>query len=288
MQPIKLITLFSVVALASSPAFSATQREPTRSPATLPQAPPPPYAMVADLVLRSPIVLDSVIRSVVRLKGAQAVGVPTGKTRLYVEADVRALVRGPHDVPARIGWVLDVPLGEHGRVPRLAKQHVLVFARPIKGFTAQIQLTGDSAMLDWTPAADARTRAVIKETLAPDAPPRITGIGHAFHVAGALSGEGETQIFLGTEDSRPVSLSVLRRPGEQPRWAVALSDIVDEAAAPPAPDTLLWYRLACGLPPALPDSAVEGLSPADQAAARRDYALVLDSLGPCVRSARAN
>jgi hypothetical protein len=82
----------------------------------------------------------------------------------------------------------------------------------------------------------------------PGAAPRITGIGRAFHVPGNLPGESETQIFLQTADSRPVSLSVLRRPGETPRWAVALSEIVDEAAVPPAPGTLLWYRLACTLP----------------------------------------
>src|SRR5207253_7979853 len=106
-------------------------------------------------------------------------------------------------------------------------------------------------------------RRIAADLVAADTPPTITGIGNAFHVPGALPGEGETQIFLTTADNRPVSLSILRRPGEQPRWAVALSEIVDEAAAPPARDTLLWYRLACSLPAALPAASTASLAPPD-------------------------
>ncbi len=95
---------------------------------------------------------------------------------------------------------------------------------------------------------------------------------------------GETQIFLQTRDGRPISLNVLRRPGETPRWAVALGEIVDRSARPPAPDTLLWYRLACALPPALPDSSAASLAAADAEATRADYALVLKGLGPCARA----
>ena len=99
----------------------------------------------------------------------------------------------------------------------------------------------------------------------------------------AVPGEGETQVFLQTADQRPVSLSVLRRPGEEPRWAVALSEIVDEAAGPPPRDTLLWYRLACGLPRALPPRSTAALAPGDAEIAQADYRFVLAALGPCVR-----
>ena len=64
------------------------------------------------------------------------------------------------------------------------------------------------------------------------AAPRLVGIGKAFHSPGSLPGESETQLFLLATDNRPVSISVLRRPGQAPRWAVALGEIVDEAAAP--------------------------------------------------------
>ncbi|WP_333928442.1 hypothetical protein [Sphingomonas sp. LR55] len=170
-----------------------------------------------------------------------------------------------------------------GRVPKFKKARVLIFARPVAGAVNQVQLVAPDAQLDWTPASDARARRIAKDALASDAPPVITGVGNAFHVAGALPGEGETQIFLTTADQRPVSLSILRRPGEQPRWAVALSEIVDESAAP-APETLLWYRMACALPPTLPERSTTSLEAADATIAREDYAFVLAALGPCGRT----
>jgi len=119
--------------------------------------------------------------------------------------------------------------------------------------------------------------------LAPGAPPPVTGITSAFHVPGSLPGESETQIFLRTADNRPISLNVLRRPGEQPRWAVALGEMVDNSAEPPRRDTLLWYRLACGLPRQLPAAALDQIDIPARAGARADYQLVLDGLGACQR-----
>jgi len=65
---------------------------------------------------------------------------------------------------------------------------------------------------------------------------------------------------------------------------VALSEIVDDAAAPPAPDTLLWYRLACTLPPRLPSAALSEAGPAEAQAIQADYRLVIEGLGPCARN----
>ena len=244
----------------------------------------PPFARLADLTLAAPVVADAVVRSTARIKGAEAAGVAPGLQRLYVTVDVTALIRGAAGVVPRVGYLLDVPTDARGRAPDLKKARVLVFARPVAGSADQLQLVAAGAQLPWTPAADAAVRSVARAALAPDAPPAITGVASAFHVPGALPGEGETQVFLRTADARPVSLSVLRRPGERPRWAVALSEIVDEAAGPPAPGTLLWYRLACGLPAALPEASTAQLEPSAAAAAREDYRFVLDALGPCGRA----
>jgi len=243
-----------------------------------------PYADVADLVLAAPVIADATVRSTTRLKGVDAAGVAPGLQRLYVEADVAALLRGPGELPPRIGYLLDVTPDARGRLPKLKKARVLLFARPVAGMPGQLQLVAPDAQANWSAALDSRVRQVASDLVAAAAPPAITGIGNAFHVAGALPGEGETQVFLQTADGRPVSLSVLRRPGEQPRWAVALSEIVDEAAGPPARDTLLWYRLACGLPRALPPRSTAALEAADAESARADYQLVLAALGPCTRS----
>ena len=242
------------------------------------------YSDIADLVLSAPVIADATVRSTTKIKPAEAPNLAAGHVRLYVEVDVTALIRGADGLPPRIGYLLDVMPDAAGRVPKFKKARVLIFARPVSGAVNQVQLVAPDAQLDWTPTADARARKIARDALATDAPPVITGIGNAFHVPGALPGEGETQIFLTTADQRPVSLSVLRRPGEQPRWAVALSEIVDESAAPPAPETLLWYRLSCALPQALPDRSTGSLEAADATIAREDYAFVLAALGPCGRT----
>jgi hypothetical protein len=232
--------------------------------------------------LLAPLIIDARVRSATRIKGAEAATVPAGYARFYVEADSSALIRGPAGLPVRIGYVADVPLDSRGRAPKLKKQRVLLFARPVQGRADQVQLVDADSQLIWSPELDAQVRGITTEVLAADAPPAITGVGNAFHVPGSLPGEGETQVFLQTANGAPVSLQVLRRPGEQPRWSVSLGDIVDESAGPPRPATLLWYRLACGLPRELPASALEASDAANAAIAREDYAMVLAALGPCI------
>lgn len=276
----RTIASAALLALATTAALPAAAAQDRGMMA--PQGPAAPaYAELAGLVIDSPIVLDATIASTVRIKGAEAAALPPGTVRFYVEADVTALIRGPGAIPPRIGYLLDVPLDPGGRVPRYKKTRVLLFARPVPGNPGQVQLTGPDAQRGWNPALDSLTRRIARELVAADAPPVVTGIGNAFHVPGSLPGEGETQVFLTTRDNRPVSLNILRRPGEQPRWAVALSEIVDDAAGPPQRDTLLWYRLACALPRTLPARSTQALEPADAAVAQEDYRFVLEQLGPC-------
>ncbi|WP_034156617.1 hypothetical protein [Sphingomonas sp. ERG5] len=256
---------------------SAAQRAPAAAP--LPE-PPPPYAVFADLVLAAPVIVDAAIRGATRIKGPEALNVPQGFARLYVEADVQALIRSSAPLPPRIGYVLDVPIDARGKLPNLRKFRVLLFARAVAGATGQIQLVRPDAQRAWTPGADELTRRITTETIAVDAPPVVTGIGNAFHTPGNLPGEGETQIFLTTADSRPVSLNITRRPGEERRWSLSLSDVVEQAAPPPPGDTLLWYRLACALPAALPNMGQDG---ENAAVARDDYQFVIESLGRCDR-----
>ena len=74
---------------------------------------------------------------------------------------------------------------------------------------------------------------------------------------------------------------VTTRPGMPRRVAVSRSDVIDESAAPVRPDTLLWYRLACTLPAALPAAAG-----GDDAALAADWQAAMASLGPCQRQPR--
>ena len=277
----------AALALALAAPLGAQTSAPPASGAATSEQGAPAYADLADLALASSVIVDATIRSAARIKGAEATGVAPGAQRFYLEADVAALIRSSGAIPARIGYLYDAPLDARGRAPKLKKARVILFARPVAGRAGQLQLAARDAQIAWTPAADARARRIARELASADAAPAITGVGDAFHVPGALPGEGETQVFLRTADARPVSLSVLRRPGEERRWAVALSEIVDEAAGPPARDTLLHYRLACGLPRALPPESTTRLAEADAARAQEDYAFVLERLGPCGRTRAA-
>jgi hypothetical protein len=101
-------------------------------------------------------------------------------------------------------------------------------------------------------------------------------------VPGVLPGASETQVFLLTTRNQPISITVRREPNLQPRWFVSLSEFVDAGATQPAPNTLLWYRLACSLPARLPPASLSEV-PEHGDAIAADYALIRQGLGPCGR-----
>lgn len=243
------------------------------------------YADLADLALTAPIVAHVRITRAVRLKGAEAGTVPLGKSRFYVEADMVSLIKGPRGLPAKVSYLVDLPNDAKGRPVKIAKNsEYLLSAAPVPERPGELRLAAPDAQLVWTQDRAMKMRQILSEASRTDAPPQLAGIGRAFNVPGSLPGESETQVFLQTADGRPVSLSILRRPGEQPRWSVALSEIVDDAAAAPQPNTLLWYRLACTLPPTLPRQSFSDAEPERIGAIQADYQLVLNQLGPCARS----
>jgi hypothetical protein len=211
--------------------------------------------------------------------------VPPGRTRYYVEADILSLIRGPTGLAPRVHYLTDVPNGsDNGTKLQRKAEYLLLAAIGGRVDPAEVRLATSDAHIPWTPELGIRVRTLLKEAAAPNAPPAISRVASAFFVPGTLPGESETQLFLLAASGKPVSLNVLRRPGQTPKWAVALGEIVDESAAPPVPNTLLWYRLACGLPRSLPPASLAEVDPQSAAAIRADYALVLDRLGPCERN----
>lgn len=241
----------------------------------------PSYAQTAGLVIAAPLVIDATIRRATALRAERAPGVQPGHARFYVEAQVSGLIRGRGGVAAQIAYLADVPLDSRGRAPRLKRLRVMLFARAVPGKPGEVQLIRPDGQLAWSPALDAQVRAIAAEVVRPDAAPQITGVGSAVHVPGNLVGEGETTIFLQTPDQRPVSITVVRRPGQQPSWSVSLSEVVTDTTGEVRRDTLLWYRLACSLPAQLPARSVEAGDAAYAAIAREDYAFVLAQLGAC-------
>ena len=243
------------------------------------------YADLADLSLTAPFVAHVRIADVDVLSEREAPNVAPGYRRFLVDADVVALIRGPEASPQRITYLVDLPNDPRGRSARLReREEKLVMATPGGNRPGEVRLVAPDAQISYSPLLADRLRGLLREATGASPPPRITGIGRAFHVPGSLAGESETQIFLQTQDERPISLNVLRRPGEQPRWSVALSEIVDDAAGPPQAESLLWYRLACTLPPTLPARSLAEAGPDERRFIQADYRLILERLGPCLRT----
>ena len=266
------------VTMPSAPAASQTP----------PVAPLPAYsyADVADHAVGAATIIDARIRRVREVEPARATGLAPGHVRFYIEGEVQGALFGRDPVARRVAWLADLPRDAQGRAPRPPRGRMLLFARPVT-VSNQLVLVSPRAMLPWSAEVEAHARTIAAELARGAAPPAITGVAQAFHVPGTVAGEGESQIFLSTATGDPVSLTILRRPGQQRQWAAAFGEIVDEAAGPPRPGTIGHYRLACGLPPTLPAAALRDASPAEAATARDDYAFVRARVGPCVRGTAA-
>ncbi|MEM7667011.1 MAG: hypothetical protein AAF250_14230 [Pseudomonadota bacterium] len=241
------------------------------------------YADLTALAEASELVIRAEIRRQTRLKPERAPGLAPGFARLYIEADTQALIAGSTSVGESLAYLVDVPLNEKGKPPKLKRREMLLFANAVPGQRGSIQLAGKHAQFDYSPALEARLRPILTGLVAADKPPVITGIADALAVPGTLVGESETQVFLTTDNGSPVSLSVIRRPGQQPAWGVSWGEIIDSSARPPQGQTLRWYRLACSLPNRLPSSANLARDPTARNLAARDYAFIMDELGPCER-----
>lgn len=247
-------------------------------------APPPTYADLADLADAADLVVHAKVTKAIPVPAERAGNVAAGQARLYVEAETMALIAGSAPIGQSLKYLVDVPLDAKGKVPKLKKREVLLFARPVAVRPGELQLVGPDAQLGWDPVLDSRVKPILAALAADDAAPAVTGVRDALAVAGTLAGESETQIFLATRSGDPVSLTVTRRPGMAPLWGVSFGEIVDQSARPPERDTLAWYRLACFLPPQLPASANLAQDSASRGRAVQDYRFVIEQLGPCPRT----
>lgn len=251
------------------------------------------YADLVDLAESAPLVLSVEIRDAIKLPpkqlaAAQAQGAsppPDGFTRAYVEARGITALRGAMPAGMELRYLADVPSDAKGRVISLKKARAILFARAGAGGSGEIQLIASDAQRPWSAPLEARITAVLAELAAP--PPQFTGITMALYQAGALAGDGETQIFLSTRTGTPAAIIVQHKSGQPPRWSLSLSEVVDASGLPPAPETLLRYRLSCmrpsALPETLPPAANVGEAQADRDRAAADYAMVRADLASCER-----
>ena len=242
------------------------------------------YADLADLADSSGLVLHAQVRKMARVDDERARGLKPGMGRFYIQATTKALLTGKAPVGESIAYLIDLPLDARGKAPKLKKQDVLLFARPVPGRPGEIQLVSPGAQQLWSEQTEARLRGVLQALVAPDAPARVTGVRELLNVPGNLSGQGETQIFLATKDGSAASITVRHEPGAPPAWGVSFSELVADVGHPPQQDTLEWYRLACFLPDAVPPRANVSENYAARRQAEADYRMVLGELGPCKRT----
>lgn len=253
-------------------------------PAPVEQQQAPTYADLASLAEAAPLAVRATVREQATVKPERAPGLQPGHARLYVEARTSALLAGSAPLGESLRYLVDVPLDAKGKVPRLKKKDVILFARAVPSRPGELQLVAPDAQLIWSQALEDRVRPILAAFVARDAPPRVVGVRDALSSAGNLAGESETQIFLETEGNEPAALTVIRRPGMAPRWGVSFTELVDQSARPAQPGTLPWYRLACALPAELPADALYSDNATDRSRASQDYAFVMAQLGPCERN----
>ena len=153
------------------------------------------YADMADLADASALVAVVRIRSIIKLDPKRVADVPAGYQRLYIEADVDTLIRGDGGISPTVRYLYDARLNPRGKLPKLKKAQMILFARRAER-PGEIQLVARDAQIPADPAAIQQVKAILSELVANGAPPRIIGVGDAFHVKGTVAGESETQIFL--------------------------------------------------------------------------------------------
>lgn len=285
MLTFKFPSIIAVIALVLPASIALAQ--PVASPVSFAvPATNTSYADIADLVVISPLIVDATVRKATKVPMEQAVGVPANLQRLVVEADVTALVRGNDGIAGTVRFLLDVPKDAKGKIPKLKKQRYFVLGSKATGTPGTIRLSRPDALVAWSASNDAMLRAITKEAVIIDAPQPIIGLTSGFHSPGTIIGEGETQIFVEAKGNQIYSLSVFSQPGSPKRWAVSTGEVIDESASAPAKNTLLWYRLACGLPRALDAKLVETTETESVTKAQSDYRFIIESLGPCDRARR--
>lgn len=164
----------------------------------------PTYADIADVADAAEVVARVQIRKQAVVEPERAPGLEPGHVRLYIEARTQALLTGTAGLGESLRYLVDVPLTGEGKAPKLKKRDALIFARTVRGRPGEVQLVGKRAQMLWSEALEAQVRPILSELLAADSPPSITGIRDVISVAGNLTGESETQIFLDTEQDGPV------------------------------------------------------------------------------------
>jgi hypothetical protein len=234
------------------------------------------FVDIADLTVAAPVIVQANIVRSERLSDRDSPGLANGHVRTLITAAIDSAIVAPGAIPAELTWLWDAPLDSKGKLPKQKDRAVMAWVTPPSA-DGKTRLIAPNALQSWTPALDAQVRAIATEARS-GATPKITGVTNGFRADGTVAGESESQFFLSTDDGRGATLVVTNRPGSPRRVALSRGDVIDESAIVVRNGTLLWYRLACSLPAALPAKAG-----GDDRALAADWTAAMASLGPCQR-----
>ncbi len=239
------------------------------------------YDDIMGITLESELVVDIIVRKIKNLPDSQTIGVRSNRKRILIIGEVQSLIRGKNGLNSQVQFLFDAPIDSRGKIPKLKKMRFIAFGRHVAGSSDFIRLSRTASMLKYNDRMNNMVRSIIREIIADNAPQKILSISSAFHSPGTIIGEGETQIFLNTEFGQPMAISVTSKQGQNRRWSVSTTEVIDINATEPSRLSLLGYRLACSLPKALNPSIIESDNQENREKAISDYILVLDSVGPC-------
>lgn len=244
--------------------------------ASVPALAEPDFAVVADLTVAAPVVVQARIARAERLPDRDSPGLAPGHARLLVTAALDSAIVAPAPVPAELTWLWDAPLDAKGKLAKRKNLPVMAWiATPSPD--GKTRLIAANAQQPWTPTLDSTVRGIATENRS-GVVPKFTAVTSGFRADGTVTGESESQFFLATADGPGATLIVTTRPGAARRVTVAKGDVIDESATTVKSGSLLWYRLACTLPAKLPLEAG-----GDDKALADDWNAAIVGLGPCSR-----
>lgn len=261
------------------PAPALAQVQPSQAVATATQ---PTYTALADLTLRSEVVLTANLRKMERLSAKEAPDVPAGYMRFLVRANVTSVLLAPRAVPLEITYLWDAPVPPSGKKPDLKGESVLLFLRTVPGNDRIYQLATANGQVPASPTAIETTRAIAADPIRPFGFGfRITGVVEATRLQRHSEESFATHFLIQTAERGFLTVSVPEASTGSRTIQVELPDSLGDGK-PLKRESLIGFFLSCGLPPSLPkDVLATADATGDTQAINADYQLLRREVGPC-------
>ena len=208
---VKALPLLAMATILFAGAAWAQPSAPDRR-ALAPFGPTIGYADLADLALAARVAVVATVHDATRLKGPTRSAWRRARHVSMWSATSTRSSWGPACPRASPGWSICPTTPRIGRRSSRSRSWCCWRERA-RANRARCSWSHAAPSLAGPPALESQLRGILRELNGAGALPVVTGIGHAFHVAGSIPGEGETQIFLKTR-GQPPGVAV----GTTPSW----------------------------------------------------------------------